>query len=132
MMNSYEIASNERNPFKEQVFPFSDKLTDLVAPEVETDYSGSDVTVANFLRLLTGIARYIRRMKQVSLAETGRYSTSTPISKQLRSTSSSKVLLYLAGHGGDGFLKFQVHIVISSGFRGLNLIENVECRTKRS
>jgi GPI-anchor transamidase subunit K len=33
--------------------------------------------------------------------------TGTPSSKLLRTDASSNVLLYMSGHGGDGFLKFQ-------------------------
>lgn len=54
------------------------------------DYRGYEVTVENFVRLLTG-----------------RLPTSTPRSKQLLTDSSSNILIYMTGHGGDGFLKFQ-------------------------
>jgi GPI-anchor transamidase subunit K len=33
--------------------------------------------------------------------------TGTPSSKLLRTDASSNVLIYMSGHGGDGFLKFQ-------------------------
>ena len=48
------------------------------------------VTVENFIRILTG-----------------RLPPSTPRSKRLLTDSGSNVLIYLTGHGGDGFLKFQ-------------------------
>lgn len=38
---------------------------------------------------------------------TGRLPPGTPRSKQLLSDEGSNVLIYLTGHGGDGFLKFQ-------------------------
>lgn len=38
---------------------------------------------------------------------TGRLPPGTPRSKQLRTDEGSNVLVYLTGHGGDGFLKFQ-------------------------
>ena len=48
------------------------------------------MTVQNFIRLLTG-----------------RVSESTSKSKRLLSDSGSNILIYMTGHGGDGFLKFQ-------------------------
>lgn len=38
---------------------------------------------------------------------TGRLPPGTPRSKQLLSDEGSNILVYLTGHGGDGFLKFQ-------------------------
>lgn len=51
---------------------------------------GLQVTVENFLRVLTG-----------------RLDSSVPRSKRLLSDDRSNVLVYMTGHGGDGFLKFQ-------------------------
>lgn len=64
---------------------------------MEVDYRGADVTVESFLRVLTG-----------------RHHTGTPASKRLGSTSASNVLIYMSGHGGDGFLKFQDFEEVSS------------------
>ena len=50
----------------------------------------SQVTVENFVRLLTG-----------------RLVPSTPRSKRLLTDDGSNILIYMTGHGGDGFLKFQ-------------------------
>ncbi|CAG2180482.1 unnamed protein product, partial [Oppiella nova] len=52
--------------------------------------TGYEVTVQNLIRLLTGRVR-----------------DGTPKSKQLLTDSGSNVLIYMTGHGGDGFLKFQ-------------------------
>ncbi len=54
------------------------------------DYRGYEVTVENFVRLLTG-----------------RLPADTPRSKRLLTDAGSNVLIYMTGHGGDGFLKFQ-------------------------
>lgn len=48
------------------------------------------MSVENFVRLLTG-----------------RVPPGTPGSKQLLTDEGSNILIYLTGHGGDGFLKFQ-------------------------
>ncbi|XP_059310914.1 uncharacterized protein LOC132062346 [Lycium ferocissimum] len=56
----------------------------------KVDYRGYEVTVENFLRVLTG-----------------GHETAVPRSKRLLSDEGSHVLLYMTGHGGDEFLKFQ-------------------------
>ena len=38
---------------------------------------------------------------------TGRLPPNTPRSKRLLTDDRSNVLIYMTGHGGDGFLKFQ-------------------------
>ena len=58
--------------------------------DVEVDYRGYEVTVENLVRLLTG-----------RLPET------TPRSKRLLTDEGSNLLVYMTGHGGEGFLKFQ-------------------------
>ena len=45
---------------------------------------------------------------------TGRHQPGVPASKRLGSTSASNVLVYMSGHGGDGFLKFQDFEEVSS------------------
>ena len=54
------------------------------------DYRGYEVTVENFLRVLTG-----------------RHENAVPRSKRLLNDEGSHILLYMTGHGGDEFLKFQ-------------------------
>ena len=63
---------------------------DLYGEDVQVDWKGNEVTVENFLRVLTG-----------------RHAAGTPRSKRLMTDETSNVLIYLSGHGGDGFLKFQ-------------------------
>lgn len=58
--------------------------------DTEVDYRGYEVTAENFVRLITG-----------------RVHEATPRNKRLLSDHQSNVLIYLTGHGGDGFLKFQ-------------------------
>ncbi|KAJ6156180.1 hypothetical protein N7497_005065 [Penicillium chrysogenum] len=55
-----------------------------------TVYRGYEVTVENFIRLLTD-----------------RLDEDVPRSKRLGSDAGSNVLVYMTGHGGDQFLKFQ-------------------------
>lgn len=64
--------------------------TELVGDEVEVDYRGSEVTPENVARVLTN-----------------RHAPGTPRSKKLLPGPRSNVLIYITGHGGDGFIKFQ-------------------------
>lgn len=62
----------------------------MYGDDVEVDYRGYEVTVENLVRLLTG-----------------RLPPTTPRSKRLLTDEGSNILVYMTGHGGDGFLKFQ-------------------------
>lgn len=68
-----------------------DGLRDLsVLPEdAEVDFSGYEVTPDSFLRAISG-----------------RPSVNTPTRRRISPGRSSNLLVYLTGHGGDGFLKF--------------------------
>jgi len=85
-----DMACNPRNPRPATVFNNADEHINVYGDDVEVDYRGYEVTVENFVRLLTG-----------------RLAPGTPRSKQLLTDEGSNVLVYLTGHGGDGFLKFQ-------------------------
>jgi len=72
--------------------------------DVEVDYRGSAVTVESLLRLLTG-----------------RHSQHVAKRQRLLSDERSNVLLYLSGHGGNQFLKFQDAEELSATDIGLAL-----------
>jgi phosphatidylinositol glycan class K len=63
---------------------------DIYGEDIEVDYRGYEVTVENFIRVLTG-----------------RHDPSVPRSKRLLTDDRSNVLIYMTGHGGENFLKFQ-------------------------
>jgi phosphatidylinositol glycan class K len=65
------------------------EMTPDLMKDVETDYEGDDVTVDNFLKLLTG-----------------RYDHTVHHNQRLHSSRSSTIFLYMCGHGGNEFLKF--------------------------
>lgn len=90
LMIADDMACNPRNPRPATVFNNANQHIDVYGEDVEVDYRGYEVTVENFIRLLTG-----------------RLPPSTPRSKQLLTDEGSNILIYLTGHGGDGFLKFQ-------------------------
>lgn len=72
------------------IFNNAYEQNNLYLPDIEVDYRGYEVTAENFVRLLTD-----------------RLDSSIPRNKRLLSDQQSNVLIYLTGHGGDGFLKFQ-------------------------
>ncbi|CDO94839.1 unnamed protein product [Kluyveromyces dobzhanskii CBS 2104] len=90
LMLSDDVACNPRNLFPGSVFNNADRALDLYGESVEVDYRGYEVTVENFIRLLTD-----------------RWDEDHPKSKRLMTDENSNVFIYLTGHGGEDFLKFQ-------------------------
>lgn len=90
LMLADDMPCNPRNPKPGTVFNSKYQHINLYGTEVEVDYRGYEVSVENFVRVMTG-----------------RVHPATPRSKRLLSDHQSNVLVYLTGHGGDGFLKFQ-------------------------
>ena len=84
------MACNSRNLFPGSVFNNKDHAIDLYGDSVEVDYRGYEVTVENFIRLLTD-----------------RWTEDHPKSKRLLTDENSNIFIYMTGHGGDDFLKFQ-------------------------
>ncbi|EDO14948.1 hypothetical protein Kpol_365p2 [Vanderwaltozyma polyspora DSM 70294] len=90
LMLSDDVACNSRNLFPGSVYNNQDRIIDLYGESVEVDYRGYDVTVENFIRLLTD-----------------RWSEDQPKSKRLLTDENSNIFIYMTGHGGNDFLKFQ-------------------------
>lgn len=90
LMLADDIACNPRNAFPGTVFNNMDQAIDLYGDDVEVDYRGYEVTVENFIRLLTD-----------------RWDENHPRSKRLLTDENSNIFIYLTGHGGNEFLKFQ-------------------------
>lgn len=90
LMLADDMPCNARNPRPAAVFNNAHHHINVYGDDVEVDYRGYEVTVQNFIRLLTG-----------------RVNEGTSKSKQLLSDEGSNILIFLTGHGGDGFLKFQ-------------------------
>ncbi|VDP68843.1 unnamed protein product [Schistosoma curassoni] len=85
-----DASCSSRNPRPATIFNNPYSRVNLYGEEIEIDYRGYEVTVENFIRILTG-----------------RLPPSTPTSKRLNTDEHSNILIYMTGHGGDGFLKFQ-------------------------
>eukprot|EP00118_Oscarella_pearsei_P014246 m.120751 g.120751 ORF g.120751 m.120751 type:complete len:239 (+) comp37741_c0_seq8:19-735(+) len=97
LMLADDMACNPRNPHPGTVYPSAGARLNVYGDDVEVDYRGYEVTVENLIRVLTG-----------------RVPKDTPRSKRLLSDERSNILVYLTGHGGDGFLKFQDQEEITS------------------
>ncbi|GAA5977643.1 hypothetical protein JCM11641_006887 [Rhodosporidiobolus odoratus] len=97
LMLADDAACNPRNPFAGSVYSNADRKTDLYGDKIEVDYKGEEVSVETFLRLLSG-----------------RLPESTPASKRLMTDENSNIFVYMTGHGGDEFLKFQDNEEISA------------------
>ena len=85
-----DIPCNVRNIFPATIYNNADHSVNLYGSNVEVDYRGYEVTVEAFLRILTD-----------------RHPAGTPQNKRLLSDENSNILIYLSGHGGDQFIKFQ-------------------------
>lgn len=105
LMNGFDDVCGIRNPFPGQIYGDT-KMKLNICEDVVSDYHGADVTVDAFLRLLTG-----------------RHHRGTPLSKRLSSNNQSSVLIFLSGHGGDGFFKFRDFEEVSSEEIGLAISE---------
>ncbi|KAJ7717729.1 peptidase C13 family-domain-containing protein [Mycena maculata] len=97
LMLADDAACNARNKFPGSVYANPGRGLDLYGDNIEVDYRGYEVTVENFIRVLTG-----------------RMEPSVPRSKRLLTDARSNVFVYMTGHGGNEFLKFQDNEEISA------------------
>ncbi|KAG7093928.1 glycosylphosphatidylinositol anchor biosynthesis [Marasmius oreades] len=97
LMLADDAACNSRNKFPASVYANPGRHLDLYGENIEVDYRGYEVTVENFLRVLTG-----------------RLDESIPRSKRLLTDRNSNIFVYMTGHGGKEFLKFQDNEEISA------------------
>lgn len=77
-----------------------DRNGNLYTEDIEIDFRGLDCSVENLLSVLTG--RYRRGWTEAGEGEGFRWTGQ----RRLDTDSSSRLLIYLTGHGGEGFLKF--------------------------
>lgn len=91
LMLSDDVSCNPRNAFPGTVYNNADRGLDLYGDNIEVDYRGYEVTVENFIRLLTD--RWDGDKQ--------------PRSKRLLTDDRSNIFIYMTGHGGNEFLKFQ-------------------------
>ncbi|KAF8155499.1 peptidase C13 family-domain-containing protein [Crassisporium funariophilum] len=97
LMLADDASCNSRNKFPGSVYANPGRDLDLYGDNIEVDYRGYEVTVENFIRVLTG-----------------RMEPSVPRSKRLLTDERSNIFVYMTGHGGNEFLKFQDNEEISA------------------
>ncbi|KAM6503748.1 Peptidase C13 family domain containing protein [Amanita muscaria] len=97
LMLADDASCNARNKFPGSVYANPGRHLDLYGDNIEVDYRGYEVTVENFIRVLTG-----------------RVDSSVPRSKRLLTDERSNIFVYMTGHGGNEFLKFQDNEEISA------------------
>ncbi|KAG6908428.1 hypothetical protein DXG01_004653 [Tephrocybe rancida] len=97
LMLADDASCNSRNKFPGSVYADRGRHIELYGDNIEVDYRGYEVTVENFIRVLTG-----------------RMDPSVPRSKRLLTDDRSNVFVYMTGHGGNEFLKFQDNEEISA------------------
>jgi phosphatidylinositol glycan class K len=100
LMLADEYAVNPRNPLPNQLLPAGTNGPTLFDEDVEIDYRGDDVRVESFVGALTGRRRRPHRDRSGSEVD-------QPPQPVLDTDQDSNILIYLTGHGGDSFFKFQ-------------------------
>jgi phosphatidylinositol glycan class K len=90
LMLADDMACNPRNVAAGQIYGNENHELDLYGDNIEVDYRGYEVTPESVLRVLTN-----------------RHPPGTPRSKKMLTDAGSNVLVFMTGHGGDEFLKFQ-------------------------
>lgn len=113
LMLADDVACNARNSFPATVYASAGRKLDLYGEGIEVDYRGYEVTVESFLRLLTGMSLRPSQMGNTDPG-LGRHESHVPASKRLLTDSSSNVFIYMTGHGGNEFLKFQDNEEVSA------------------
>ena len=85
-----DVVSNARNIMPNEIYHKSPFEQNLFIEDIEIDYKGRSVTAKSFRNVLIG-----------------EHDSTTPPIKQMHSSSTSNVLVFLTGHGGENFFKFQ-------------------------
>ncbi|KAB5592215.1 GPI-anchor transamidase [Ceratobasidium theobromae] len=114
LMLADDAACNTRNKFPGSVYANPGRQMDLYGDNIEVDYRGYEVTVENFIRLLTGKLHAIDSWQNNDRDVPGRVEPSLPRSKRLLTDDRSNIFVYMTGHGGNEFLKFQDNEEISA------------------
>lgn len=114
LMLADDASCNSRNKFPGSVYANPGRHLDLYGDNIEVDYRGYEVTVENFIRVLTGTCLRDKLRFTLLIFLAGRMDPSVPRSKRLLSDERSNIFVYMTGHGGNEFLKFQDNEEISA------------------
>jgi len=115
-MNAFDYACDSRNRLPGRIYYNKEHNNinfdsyydndDNLYKNVEIDYKGNQVKVSKFINIMIG-----------------NHDINDPYNGKLMSDSNSTILLYLSGHGGDEFLKFQDNEEITSQDIGIMIKE---------
>lgn len=97
LMLADDMSCNARNPFPGKMFNNMKKELNLYDNEIQVDYRNYEVTVESFLRVLLD-----------------KHDPNVPNSKRINTDENSNIFIFMSGHGGNNFLKFQDSEEISS------------------
>lgn len=85
-----DIVGNVRNKLPNEIYHKTPLTDNLFLEDMEIAYKGRAVTVESFRNVLIG-----------------EHDSTVPNGRRMHSSSSSNVLVFLTGHGGENFFKFQ-------------------------
>jgi phosphatidylinositol glycan class K len=88
-MSALDVGNEYRNPNSGSIHPAGARSEQLQWDNFELDYRNDEVSAMTFLNVLRG------RAAGWSMGKA-----------QLASNANTTILIYMAGHGGDGFFKF--------------------------
>lgn len=97
LMLADDMSCNARNPFPGKMFNNMKKDINLYDENIQVDYRNYEVTVESFLRVLLN-----------------KHDKDVPWNKRINTDENSNILIFMSGHGGNNFLKFQDSEEISS------------------
>ena len=103
LMIADDFPTNARNPHKNGMYASGVEYPakSWYDPSIEIDYRGEDVTVQSMVRALLG------RQGEPLGTTSGASFSSRHQRPHLQTDENSNILIYLTGHGGDNFFKFQ-------------------------
>ena len=101
-LNSLDAANDDRNALQGEIYNNIDFVgfdENNLFNDVDFDYIGDEVTVNSFINLLTDRHHYSTSDQHEDIY--------MPKSKRLLTNENSKILIFISGHGGNEFFKFQ-------------------------
>jgi len=84
LMLADDAACNTRNKFPATVYANPGRHLDLYGDNIEVDYRGYEVTVENFIRLLTGETAFLPKASRQSLTATYVCRSGQPLAASLQ------------------------------------------------
>lgn len=143
LMNSLDIVDDTRNPFPGEVFNSKELDLNYFLHDIEVDFNDWESNVHSFMTLLSGRYGYgdgfgLSDFEKPSSHNSTKYGSSrnsddkrkvVPLINRLHTNRSTNILIYMTGHGGDTFFKFNDEEEISTQDVGF-LFHEMEMKEK--